>query len=412
MRIAMIGQRAILEAGGIERHVEELSTRLAASGHEVIVYCRPPSTIRPAEYRGVRLVTLPTIAQKHLATFVHSLLATFDGLRRGVEVFHYHAIGPGFFARVPRAAGRAVVTTVHALDWQKSAKWGWIARGFLRLSERIAVRYSHHTVAVSRGIAAYLRSAYEIEPVFIPNGAKPPDLGSVSAEDVLRKYALHPGGYFLYVGRLVPEKGCHYLIDAIGRVRLPLDLIVVGAHTFTREYAARLRATASSRVRFVEPLAYDTLSALYRHAYACVVPSDVEGLSQALLEMMAHGRCVIASDIPANLELFQEGGDVGVLFRAGDVDHLARALEWAVAHSQEVQRLGSNAQKFVESRYSWDHITRATEALYRSALNGSGAKVSYPKSESEPLRVNAQLSEPVTITSFSQRGRYRGEHGK
>jgi glycosyltransferase involved in cell wall biosynthesis len=391
MRIAMIGQRAIPDAGGIERHVEELSTRLVASGHDVIVYCRPQSPTPLAEYRGVQLVTLWTIQHKHLATLVHALLATLDGLRRGVEVFHYHAIGPGIFAPLSRAAGRTVVTTVHALDWQKRVKWGRFARHYLRLSERVAVKLSHCTIAVSRGIAEHLRAAYRIEPVFIPNGAKSPSLEIAPAEDILQNYALRPFGYLLYVGRLVPEKGCHYLIEAFSRISASFDLVLVGAPTFSEEYAARLREMAPSRVRFVEPVPYDILSVLYRYAYACIMPSDVEGLSQALLEMMAHGRCVIASDIPANTELLQEGVEIGRLFRAGDVDDLARVLEWAIVHPHEVQRLGRNAQRFVQTRYSWDSIALATEAAYLSALDGSPIEEQYT-GEAQSVEVKSEIS--------------------
>lgn len=367
----MIGQRGIPDAGGIERHVEELGARLAASGHDVIVYCRQHSAVRPAMYRGIRLVTLWTVQQKHSATLVHSFLATLDGLRRGVDLFHYHAIGPGVLAPLPRFLGRKVVTTVHALDWQR-AKWGWLARQFLRLSERLAVRFSHRTIAVSRSIAEYLRATYGVEPVYIPNGAKPALRDSTADETVLRGLGVHPGSYLLFVGRLVPEKGCHYLIEAFRREQPPLDLLIVGAPTFTDSYAARLRTMAPPGVRFLEPVAYETLSVLYRHAYACVVPSDLEGLSQVLLEMMVHGRCVIASDIPANAEVLQEGGDVGRLFPAGDVEALAGALRWAITNPGEVERLGRNARHLVQSAYSWPRVARLTDAVYRSVLGVAG----------------------------------------
>lgn len=373
MRIAMIGQRGIPDFGGIEGHVEELSTRLVASGHEVIAYCRPHSGFQPTEHNGVRLVTLPTIRQKHLATLVHSLLATLDGLRHGVEVFHYHAIGPGILAPLPRIAGRLVITTVHGLDWQR-AKWEWFARHYLRLSEWIAVRFSHRTIAVSRGIAAYLRSAYRIEPIYIPNAPKTACLDAGSGEEFLREHGLEPGCYLLYVGRLVPEKGCHYLIDAFRRARPRFDLVVVGAPTSTDGYAARLRATAPVGVRFFERVPDTALAAIYRHAYACVLPSDVEGLSLALLEMMAHGQCVIASNIPANAEIFQEGGEIGRLFEAGDVEDLSRALEWAAAHPEELRRLGGNAQRFVHARYAWDDIAKATEDVYLMVRSERGPR--------------------------------------
>lgn len=371
LRIAWIGSRGVPAragmGGGIERAVEEVGRRLAARGHEVTVYCRSYYTDTDGEYLGMRRVVLPTVRRKHLDTIVHTALATGHALARAYDVVQYFAFGPSLFAWAPRLRGRCAVASVRTLEWQR-AKWGPVATLVLRLGERCAVYCPHATSTVSAPIKAYLESRYGRPVVHIPNGVDPPTFRPPATLGAL---GLEPGGYLLFVGRLVPEKGCHDLLEAFAGVPTGKRLALAGAPSYSEAYVARLRRLADARVRFLGPVTGATLAELYSHAYACVLPSSVEGLSNALLEALAYRRCVLASDIPANVAA---ADGHALTYRCGDVADLARGLRRLLDDPGAVDEIGQRAGDWVLRRYSWDAAAVATEALYRGLVRTRSAR--------------------------------------
>jgi glycosyltransferase involved in cell wall biosynthesis len=365
MRIAWIGSRGVPAqaelGGGIERAVEEVGRRLVARGHEVTVYCRSYYTRDASDYAGIRRVVLPTVQSKHLDTFVHAALASLHALGRRYDVVQYFAFGPSLFAWTPRLRGARSVASVRTLEWQRG-KWGTIARLVLRLGERAAIYCPHATSTVSAPARRYLEGRYGRPVLHIPNGIgtpvrRPPER--------LAAFGLVPQRYFLFVGRLVPEKACHDLVRAFARVPGDWRLVLAGAPSYSEAYAAGLRRLADPRVVFTGHAGDALLQELYSHAYACVLPSYVEGLSNALLEALSYGRCVVASDIPENVAALEGHG---VTFPCGDVDALAAALAAAAADPVGVGEIGKRAGDWVGTRYSWDAVAAETEALYARLL--------------------------------------------
>ena len=226
MKIAMIGQKGVPATyGGIERHVEELGSRLAALGHDVTVFTRPSYTDRTlVDCRGMRLKSLPTIATKHLDAIVHSLLSSFACWSGDYDVVHYHALGPCLASPIARLRGRKVVATIHGQDWRRG-KWGPFASTVLRLAEWMALRVPHTTISVSESLARSYRKETGREVTYVPNGIKIDRGDDVS---VLDEFGLQDGAYVFFAGRLVPEKGAHYLLEAHRRVQTGLPLAIAG----------------------------------------------------------------------------------------------------------------------------------------------------------------------------------------
>jgi len=225
VKIAMIGQKGVPATyGGIERHVEEISRRLVARGHEVTVYCRFHYTEPATEYHGVKLVRLPSWNTKHLDTATHVALSTTHALTQGFDLIHFHALAPSAFAFLPHLFGTPSVVTVHGLDWQRE-KWGPFASWVLRRCEVPAVRFPDRTIVVSRTLQGYFRDHHHRETDYIPNGTHLP---APRLPRRLGEFGIEPGKYVLFVGRLVPEKGAHYLIEAFQNVRSDMKLAVVG----------------------------------------------------------------------------------------------------------------------------------------------------------------------------------------
>ncbi|WP_327040160.1 glycosyltransferase family 4 protein [Micromonospora ureilytica] len=365
LRIAMIGQKGMPATyGGIERHVEEMASRLADYGHEVTVYCRRSYGETPPDYRGVRLRQTHTIASKHLDAIVHAATSTMVAMAARPDIVHYHGLGPALVAPLPRALSRArVVLTVHGLDNQRG-KWGLAARAVLGSAHWFSGYVPHQRVAVSQGLAAHYGSRFGRPTTYIPNGVN--QARPARTRQIQDRFGLTPGGYLLLVGRLVPEKAADLLIRAFRRTETPMRLAIVGGSSFTDDFVDRLRreAGADDRIVFTGFAYGDLLAELYSGAAGFVQPSRLEGLPLTLLEAAAYGLPVVASDIAPHVEVLKSDAAGGRLFRDGDEDDLVRALTSLLA-DLPAERAGAVALgERVTGRYSWDTAARELERLY------------------------------------------------
>jgi glycosyltransferase involved in cell wall biosynthesis len=375
MRIAMIGARGVPATfGGIERHVEELGAQLVARGHEVTVFCRSNySRAGLGRHRGMRLASLPTVGTKHLDAIVHSGVSTLGAMAASYDILHYHAIGPGMLAVLPRYLSRAkVVLTVHGRDDER-AKWGRGAKAVLGMAGWLSARVPDATIVVGRHLERYYRDVHGRRAVYVPNGvhaARPRP-----ANGTLTRLGLRPGRYLLFVGRLVPEKAPDQLLAAFRRLPGDHRLVLVGDSSFTDRFTAGLRDRAAADPRVVLPgyLYGAELEELYSNAAAFVLPSLLEGLPLTLLEAASHGLPVVASDIPPHLEVLGSAGRGRRLHRPGDRDQLLGALTQVLAEPRAERAAAQELRDHVLRGYSWDDATEGTEAVYRAVLEGRPA---------------------------------------
>lgn len=364
--VVMLGIKGLpvrADSGGIERHVEELASRLAARGHRVSAYVRPRFTsTRESSYRGIRLDRLPSIPTKNLDTFTHTLLASLAVLFRRADVIHYHGVGPATFAWIPRLfkPRSRVVVTFHSID-RLHPKWGLPARLYLRFGEWASVRFPHATIAVSKVIRDYCRDRFGRVVDYIPNGAA---VGPYPGSDLLARLGLSPGSYILTVARLVRQKGIHHLIEAYDGFENEKKLVVVGAPGFGGEYSEYIRrlSEGNSSIIFTGFQTGASLKQLFANAYLYVHPSEAEGLAVSVLEAMAAGRCVLVSDIPENVEPIDHSG---LTFVNADAADLRAKIRMLLNHPEIVAERGERARNWVAGEYDWDKITERTETLYR-----------------------------------------------
>jgi glycosyltransferase involved in cell wall biosynthesis len=376
LRIAMIGQKGMPATyGGIERHVEEVSSRLVALGHEVTVYCRRSYDAMPMDqYRGVRLRRVPTVASKHLDAIVHSAASTRAALADRVDVLHYHGLGPALVAPLPRYLSRVrIVQTVHGLDNQR-AKWNRVAKAVLGTAHLFSGHVPHARIVVSRTLAAHYAERFGAESSYIPNGVTAPR--RIAARQITTRFGLTPGGYLLLVGRLVPEKAADLLIRAFRRTDSPLKLVIVGGSAFTDAYVTTLREAAGDDPRIVfTGFAYgDLLAELYTNAACFAQPSRLEGLPLTLLEAASYGLPLIASDIPPHRELLGTDAPGRRLFADGDEDDLVRALERLFADPAAEGTEARSHGRRLRAEYTWDGAARRTERLYLGLAGSRSGK--------------------------------------
>ncbi|MCG2807402.1 MAG: glycosyltransferase family 4 protein [Coriobacteriia bacterium] len=362
MRIAMIGQRGIPATwGGIERHVDELSTRLVAMGHEVVVYTRPNYTDRAlTEYKGVELRSLPTVGTKHLDAIVHCGLSTMAAWGDHFDIVHYHALGPTLVSPLARLRGYRVVATVHGRDWQRE-KWGFLARNALRAGEWTATHVPQATISVSETLADdYARAGRHVQ--FIPNGVAVPQTQDTS---ILHELGIAGEPYVLFAARIVPEKGPQYLIEAWRRLGRPFKLVIAGDTSFSDEFVAEIRRSEKEGVIFPGYAYGERLAALFRNAALFVLPSDLEGYPIVLLEALAFGTPPLASDIPQNIEVL---GPDGTYFPAGDVDALAASLSDCMSRADELKRHTEGIREQAIEIHDWNLVAKRTVEVYEAVL--------------------------------------------
>ena len=365
VRVAFIGGRGVVSKySGIESYYEQAGRELARLGHEVTVYCRTYFTPPRNRHNGMSVRRLPTIRSKHLETLVHTLLSTAHAMFSDYDVVHYHCLGPALFSFLPRLAGKKTVVTVQGLDWQRR-KWGRIAAQVLRWGEAASVAAPNATMVVSRTLQQYYHRKYNRETIHVPNGATP---AATLAPRRLLEWDLQPNGYILFLGRLSPEKNCHLLIHAFENVRTQMKLVLAGGSSHSDAYVASLRRHESDRIRFLPWVSGSDLDELLSNAALFVLPSDLEGLSLALLDAMAAGVCVLTSDIPENKEVVD---DAGFTFQRGDQADLEWMIDLLVRNPELRRQAGIRERERIQSQYLWPEIACSIEKAYYDILGWS-----------------------------------------
>lgn len=381
-KIAFIGQKGIpVSQGGVERHVEELSLRLAKNGHEVIVYTRTPWV--PKEYKKyeqVRLISLPSLKTKNFDAITHSLLAVCHAVfKEKVDIIHFQGVGPSLLSWLPKILSHKikVVTTVHSADWDHQ-KWSALAKNMLKLGARFACLFADETIAVSRSLQNFCLANYQGTATYIPNGVALPEKSNDITEKVLTAFNLEKNKYLLVVSRLIKHKGIHYLIEAFKEIKnrkrfAHYKLVIVGSTAFTENYQKFLLKLTRGcpDIVFTGVQTGANLDALYRQCYLYVQPSESEGLSLSVLEAMSYGKSVLVSNIPENLELISgntETGAVGFDFENKNISDLTNKIIHLLNEQKIIRQVGLKAKKYVQLYYNWEEITYRTEKIYRQIV--------------------------------------------
>jgi len=357
MKIAVIGSRGIPAAySGVEKSIEEAVKRLSLQGKEFIVYGHrgnfPSLAVKTNPYPHTLIIETPTLKNKYLATITATLLATVDVLFRKVDIVHYHCLGPSVFSFLPRLFGKKIVVTIHALDWKRK-KWPFFAKFFLWLSQFSALYFAHRTIVVSEGMA----KKFGPRVIYIPGGV---NLAQSSSATLPEYPGFKKEKYLLFAGRITEEKGIDYLIKAFQEIKSDFQLVIAGEAVYAERYLNYLKNIAKDNTIFLGPVEASALGALYDKAYLVVFPSEIEGLSLALLEAASFGKCIVASDIAEFREVL---GKAGVYFQKGNYLELKKQLEYLFEHPEVAQNKGIETKK-IAAGYNWDNIVESLEKVY------------------------------------------------
>lgn len=370
LNICMLGHKRIpSREGGVEIVVEELSTRMVKKGHSVTCYNRRGHHVSGKEFDGeelkeykkIKLRSVFTIERKGLAAMTSSIFASIYAAFGKYDVVHFHAEGPCAMLWFPKLFGKRCIATIHGLDHQRE-KWGKFASSYIMIGEKVAVKFADEIIVLSRGMKEYFGTTYGRETIFIPNGVSHPVISM--ADEIWKRWALEKDKYILFLGRLVPEKGLEYLIEAFKDVKTDKKLIIAGGMSDTDNFIKKLKelANGDDRIIFTGFVQGKTLEELYSNAYIYTLPSDLEGMPLSLLEAMSYGNCCLVSNIAECVEVVE---NKAVVFKKGDVNNLKIKLQMLCDNKKTVEKYRNEATKFICKKYNWDDVVNQTIELYK-----------------------------------------------
>lgn len=377
MNIVMFGHKHMLSReGGIEIVVYNLAIRMNSRGHKVVVYDRNTSHVADGsiveqriDYAGVKIIPVWTIDEKGLAAVTSSMSAAILASRTCADVVHIHAEGPAamcgllklFGKKGQGGARKRIIVTIHGLDWQR-AKWGGFASKYIKFGEKQAVKYADEIIVLSRSVQEYFSTTYGRETVFIPNGVSRPEI--IEADEIKKLWNLEKNSYVLFLGRIVPEKGLRYLIDAWKRIKTDKKLVIAGGSSDTKNFMDELKimSACDERIIFTGFQQGRVLGELYSNSYIYTLPSDLEGMPLSLLEAMSYGNCCLVSDIPECVEVVE---DKAAVFTHSSVEDLRGKLQELLDNEKIVKKYKAGATEFICAKFNWDDVVERTLEIYR-----------------------------------------------
>ncbi|HKP83790.1 MAG TPA: glycosyltransferase [Pyrinomonadaceae bacterium] len=381
MRIAILGTRGIPASyGGFETFAEHLSTRLAARGHEVTVYCRAHYVSpRQLQYHGVRLKVLPTIRHKYFDTVVHTFLSAIHSVSKRYDAALICNCANAPLSPILRLAGTPVAINVDGLE-HKRKKWGWLARRYYRFAEYLSTLLPNEMVTDAQVIQDYYLARHNAPSTMIAYGS---EVERRPNRDAVRKWRVEPNRYVLYVSRLEPENNAHLVIEAFKKVRTAYRLLIVGDAPYAEQYIDSLKASArgDKRIVFTGFVFGQDYRALQQNAYCYVHATEVGGTHPALLEAMGYGNCVLTLATPENMEVV---GDAGVPYI--DEFDLAEKLKRVLRDGSLVQAYRNRAQQRIQKHYDWETVVDLYEQLF-ARISGQEMPVDLTTHKPEAIEV-------------------------
>jgi len=361
LNIVMLGQKRIpSREGGIEIVVEELSTRMVALGYMVTCLNRSRGHISEKEFKGIKLKKVLTYNKRGLAAVTASISGAIVATFGKYNVVHFHAEGICAMLWLPKLFGKKCIATIHGLDHQR-AKWGKFASKYIMMGEKCAVKYADEIIVLSESIQKYFQETYGRETKFISNGVNKPKIRE--GKLIKERFGLDTDDYILFLGRLVPEKGIPYLLEAFQKVKTDRKLVIAGGASDTNQFVLELKEAArgDNRIVFTGFVQGQILDELYSNAYIYVLPSDLEGMPIGLLEAMSYGNCCVVSDISECTDVVE---DKAIIFKRGDVIDLQKKLQKLCNEEKLVKEYQDSSADFICNKYAWDRVVEETVRIY------------------------------------------------
>ena len=364
-KIAYLGIKGLPSQAGADRVVEAIVRGLDGRKFQPVVYCSNKVVPEGTHIPGVQLIRMPTLPGKHLHATSLFLFAALHALFLGnYDLVHVHNVEACFILPLLRLRFK-VISTSHGAA-QARDKWGGLAKRLIRLTEYPYILFSNHRTSVSAPLAEYYRRQYKRPVQFLPNGVDSETrVDMETAVSLLQQYNIKPEYYILFAaGRIIPTKGCHYLLQAFRQLDTDMQLLIIGDTTHLPAYEKQLKQLADHRVHFIPFISNkETLFGLVRAARLFIFPSTVEAMSMMLLEVASLNTPIICSNIPENRTVLPEQA---LFFKSANVSDLQTKLSWGLDNYQQMEDLAAQAKERIGRNYLWDNIVRQYETIYEA----------------------------------------------
>ena len=394
MKIIIFGHKHCFSTeGGIEAVVTEIVKRMDGESpsfcltekdrnNEITVLDRwevdKPKKTYPKTGRNVCIKRIPTLSNGKANAQLYSFFATLYCLFHKADIVFIHAEGQCAFLPLLKLFRKKTIVMVHGLDWQR-AKWGNFAKLYIKFGEKMCAKYADSIIVLSESMKEYFKSTYNRDTLLIPNGV---DSTIVDDTAGLTARGLSPGKYLLYLGRLEPEKRLDLLVDAYSdyckKTAQGINISKVPSLVIAGEVTEKVKsqewykdAKKNPKILFWGFVSGKLKDELLSNAGLFILPSDIEGMSIALLEALAHGIPVLVSDIPENQQVLHGFGQT---FKAGSKEDLEKQLSSIIPTLQGGTTLsGASLYKrneaqiaYFKENYGWDQEAQALSALFNN----------------------------------------------
>lgn len=360
MKIGIIGTRGIPNYyGGFEECAQQIGTRLASRGHQVVVYNSHSHPYQQKDFEGVEIIHKydPEHRIGTFGQFIYDFNCILDARWRNFDVilmlgYTSSSIWQRF---LPQKA--AIITNMDGLEWKRS-KYSARVQRFLKRAESWAANGSQLLIADAIEIQNYLNSKYKNQVIYIPYGA---DKFKDPNPNVLEKYGVEPGEYNLVIARLEPENNIELILGGIQKSKSEKVTLVVGNHE--TEYGEYLKSTfKDSRIRFIKATyKKESINNLRYFSHIFFHGHSVGGTNPSLLEAMGCSSMICAHDNPFNREVL---GDDATYFM--DVNDVANAADLLERNNIQIQKIKNNLGK-LNSKYNWNLVSEQYEVVFQQA---------------------------------------------
>jgi glycosyltransferase involved in cell wall biosynthesis len=354
LKVAILGAKGYPYVyGGYDTLVKELGERLQIRGVDLRVYChRSLFKEKPPIVNGIKLIYTPAIETKSLTQLTHSFISMLHACFSDVDVIFVVNSGNGPFGIISRFFRKSTAINVDGLEWLRP-KWRGFGSRYFIWASRMATKHYDRIINDSDEMQRIYKEMFDVDSTVIAYGANPSENADLKK---IEKWGLEKGGYFLIVGRLVPDNNADLLVEGFIKSQSNRKLVIVGDVPYSDDFESKLKKIPDDRLLFTgyvtDP---EELKSLYIHSFAYFHGHEYGGTNPAMLKALGYGCAVLALDTVFNREMLQDGKH-GWFFEK-KTEAVTSCVEKAEEQPESMRFLRETAREGLTDRYNWDMVT-------------------------------------------------------
>jgi len=360
MKIAFIGTKGIpARYGGFETVVEQVSILLTKKGHKCIVYS--VQNVKNTGIKNLKIIKVPQTGRPSIDRLIREIYPIIH-LFRDKKVI-YQIYGPYLFMPFLKLFRKKTVISTDGLEWKRYS-YSILTKIFVYLGYKLGIKYASSVITDSQFTQTWFYKNWNKKAFYIPYGPRPKKKKTTYENNTIKKYNLEKEGYYLFVGRLVPEKGVHILIKAFTQIETSRKLVILGSDPMVgAPYKNKILNLANKDVIFLGAIYGEEYKDICKSCYANIRPSinNSEGIGPVTIEALGFGNCIIASDVPQNIEALEEAA---IFFPKGNVNILKKQIKQIDKNYKLVKNYRKKAKKRAKL-FSWKIIVNKIERIYQ-----------------------------------------------